>query len=60
MPEVPVILIADVDAAPEAVLRAWWGADLHPGRREGDEVDERLAIRCEALGMVDANGKWKG
>jgi hypothetical protein len=54
-----MISIPDVDAAPASVLRVWWAADLHPGRREGDEVDERLAIRCEALGLVTMEGKLK-
>ena len=54
-----MITIADVDAAPEAILRIWWGANLHPGSREGDEVDERLAVRAEALGLVDSQGKLK-
>jgi len=52
-----MILIPDIDAAPESVLAIWWRSLPAPQNDEEKDVVERLAIRCEALGMVDASGK---
>ncbi len=51
---------SDIDDAPAFLLRQWWATVPRPTSDEEREVVERLAMRCEGLGLVDAAGKLRG
>jgi hypothetical protein len=48
--------IPEIDSASRFVLASWWANLPTPRTDEGRDIVERLAIRCEGLGMVDGKG----
>ena len=52
----PSLAIADIDAMSLSTLRSMWHGMAQPTNDEERDVSERLAIRAEGCGLVDANG----
>jgi len=50
-----------VDGAPLWMVKIWWDTlPKKPDNEAQEAILERVAIICEAHGLVDANGRMKG